>query len=286
MKDKIKVEVFNSKKHILAEGPFYDARYKVISWIDIVDQKLFLLDNHNKLKEIKFNEKIGAAIPLKRSNGYLVCGEKHLFVYENNEIKELESLDSIMEEGMRCNDAKADPFGRLWFSSMVDDGLHAPSGALYCYCNKEIICMQEDMKLGNGMAWNSKGDKFFYADSVERKIYSYDYDLDTGYISNRKELCTITDGVPDGMTIDKDDNLFIAIWGGARVEERSCRTGILKRVIDIPTNLVTSCAFINDNYDTLLVTTASIEQTDNHAGNIFKVTLNTKGKQIDYVKID
>ena len=169
---------------------------------------------------------------------------------------------------------------------MVDDGIHTPSGALYCYCNKEFICMQENTKIGNGMAWNSKADKLYYADSVEHKVYVYDYDIDTGYISNRKVLFEIHDGSPDGMIIDKDDNLFVCIWDGSRVEVRSSKTGILKRVIDIPTKLVTSCAFIGDKLDNLLITTASLDNTDKFSGNIFKVHLDYVGKECDYIKID
>ncbi len=286
MKDKTKIELANDEKYILSEGPTYDHRTKATSWVDIIDKKLFILDKNNKLKTISFKEKISAAIPLSRSFGYLVCGETALYVYENNEIKVLKDLKSIMEPGMRCNDAKADNLGRLWFSTMVDDGFHAPSGALYCYTNRELICMQDNLKLGNGMAWSKDNTKFFLADSEAHEIYSYDYDLDTGYISNRKVLFEVSDGVPDGMTIDDNDNLYVCIWGGGRIEVRSSKTGILKREINMPTKLITSCTFIGDNYNELFVTTASIEQTDKFTGHVFKVSLDAKGYEVNLAKLD
>ena len=286
MKDKTKIELVNEEKYILGEGPIYDSRTKSTSWVDIVDKKLFILDKNNKLKTVSFKEKISAAVPLSRSYGYLVCGETALYIYENNEIKVLKDLKSILKPGMRCNDAKADKLGRLWFSTIVDDGFHAPSSALYCYTNREVICMQDNLKLGNGMAWSKDNTKFFFADSVAHEVYSYDYDLDTGYISNRKVLFEVSDGVPDGMTIDDNDNLYVCIWGGSRIEVRSSKTGILKREIIMPTRLITSCTFRGDNYNELFVTTASIEQKDNYAGKLLKVSLDAKGNEANLAKID
>lgn len=283
---KYKVEVFNNNKHILGEGAFYDPRYEVTSWIDIVGKKLYIIDKYNKLKEVEFKEKIGAALPLKRSNGYVVCAENNLYLYENNEIKVLKSLKGITDGTNRCNDAKADPFGRLWFSTIVDDGLHSPSSVLYCYTNNEIIKMDDDLKLGNGMAWNKDKNKFYLADSAAHKIYSYDYDIDTGYISNRKVLAELYDATPDGMTIDNKDNLIIAIWDGARIEVRSSKAGILKDTINMPTNLITSAAFMDNNLDTLLITSAKLDRTDEFAGVVFKVKTNYKGVNPNYVVIE
>ena len=286
MKDHFKVEELSDDIYLLAESPFYDSRSKVISWVDILGAKLYLLDNHGKKKVVEFSEKIGAAVPLKRSYGYLVCGETKLFLYENNQIKELKNLDRIVDSTKRCNDAKADPFGRLWFSTIVDDGIHAPSSSLYVYANREIICQDDDLKLGNGMAWSKDGTKFFFADSANHAVYEYDYDVNTGYISNKKELFKVYDGAPDGMAIDYNDNLFVAIYGGSRIEVRSSKTGILKKTINIPAKLVTSCCFIGDDYNELFITTSSIGEYDKFAGRIFKCKLDYKGKEPDLAKID
>ena len=283
---KHKIEIFNSNKYILGEGPIYDYRNNTISWVDIVGESLYILDKSNNIKEVKFNERIGAALPLKRSNGFIVCGTTALFLYENNEIKVLKNLDGITDGTNRCNDAKADPFGRLWFSTIVDDGIHSPSSVLYCYTNNEIINKDDDLKLGNGMAWNKDKNKFYLNDSANHKIYVYDYDLDTGNIINKKVLCDMGSATPDGMTIDKNDNLFIAIWDGARIEVRSSKTGVLKDEIKLPTNLITSATFIGDKLDTLLITSAKLDRTDEHAGNIFKVKVDYNGVDINLINLE
>lgn len=278
------IELFNNEKYILGEGPIYDYRFKTISWVDIVGESLYI-KSENDIKKIKFNERIGAAIPIDGRNGYIVLGTSNLFLYENDEIKGLKSLDGITNGTNRCNDAKADSFGRLWFSIIVDDGIHQPKSALYHYFNNEIKLMDDDLKLGNGMAWNKDNTKFYLNDSANHKIYVYDYDLKKGTISNKKVLCDMGFDTPDGMTIDKNDNLFIAIWDGSRIEVRNSKTGALKEEIKMPTSLITSATFIGEKMDTLLVTSAKLDRTDEFAGNIFKVKTSYTGLDINLVKI-
>ncbi|MBQ9448570.1 MAG: SMP-30/gluconolactonase/LRE family protein [Acholeplasmatales bacterium] len=277
------LELLCNIKNKLGEGPIYDYKNKSISFVDIVGKKLCILYENNNLKEVEFNEKIGAAIP-NGNGGFLVCCENKIFLYDNNEIKEYKSLDSIITPGMRCNDAKADMDGRLYFSTMVDDGINKPHGGLYCLNNNEIICLDNNVKLGNGLAWNKANNKFYYSDSVEHKIFVFDYDEITGMVSNKKVLFEITDGAPDGMTIDSDGNLFVAVWGGSRIEVRSGVTGDLIDVIKMPTRLVTSCCFVGDALDRLVITTAKLDETDDHAGNIFITKTKYKGLKENYVK--
>ncbi|MCR5462600.1 MAG: SMP-30/gluconolactonase/LRE family protein [bacterium] len=278
------IELFNNEKYILGEGPIYDYRFKTISWVDIVGESLYI-KSENDIKKIKFNERIGAAIPIDGRNGYIVCGTTNLFLYENDEIKVLKSLDGITNGTNRCNDAKADEAGRLWFSIIVDDGIHKPKSSLYCYFNNEIKLMDDNLKLGNGMSWNKDNTKFYLNDSANHKIYVYDFDLKKGTISNKKVLCDMGIETPDGMTIDNKDKLFISIWDGGKIEVRNSETGSLIDEIIIPTKLVTSSIFIGDKMDTLLVTTAKLDRIDEYAGIIFKVKTNYIGLDINLVKI-
>ena len=278
-----KLELLCDIKNILGEGPYYDYRNGNISFVDIVGKKLFILDKNKKLKEVLFKEKIGAAIPIKDSNGFIVFGETKLFLYQNDEIKEYKDISSIVSKGMRCNDAKADREGRIWFSTMVDDGISKPHGGLYTIIDDKIMFMQET-KLGNGLAWSKDNTKFYFNDSIEHKVFIYDYDINKGLISNRKVLAEI-DGIPDGMAIDDNDNLFIAIWGGNRIEVRDSISGKILDIINIPTKLVTSCTFSGENYDELIITTASLSELDEYAGKVFKLKTNYKGLPESFVKI-
>lgn len=283
MKDKNKVELYIEYDNSLAESPYYDPMNKVLSWIDVDKGLLILSDNRGKIKTVDFKEKIGCAIPLKGSKGFLVCGTTNLYIYEDGTIKPICDLTNELDSSQRCNDAKVDKMGRLWFSSMVDDGIHAPEGKLYCYTNRQLVCMDSDLKLGNGICWNKKNTKMYLVDSIAHAIYVYDYDLDTGNISNRRVLCNIYDGTPDGMLIDKDENLWVAIWGGARIDVRSCKTGLLKKSYDVPTLNVTSLAYNKDD-NNIIITTA--KSHDNYGGNIFELKTDVKFDDFEYARLD
>lgn len=283
MKDKYKVELFLDYDNTLAESPYYDTRNRLLSWIDIPKGLLLTLDKRGNIKEYDFKEKIGCAIPLNRSNGFLVLGSTGIFIYEDDKVSLLHDLTNILDKSERCNDANIDKMGRIWFSSIVDDGIHASESKLYCYNNKEVICMDDGLKLGNGICWNKKNTRMFLCDSEAHAIYVYDYNLDMGNIDNRRVLCNIYDGVPDGMIIDNDENLWIAIWGGARIEVRSSKTGLLKKTYDVPTLNVTSLAY-NSEDSNIIITSA--KSSDRLGGKLFELKTDVKFPGKEYAKLD
>ena len=167
----------------------------------------------------------------------------------------------------RCNDAKKDPAGRLYFGTSSLDEKLGIGGNLYCLENDNIRVLEKDTKIANGMAWDRDSKKFFFADSGEHVVFVYDYDIDTGNISGKRELFKITDGVPDGMCIDDDDNLFVAVWGGYRIEKRSSKTGELLAVIELLAENVTSCCFIEKHK--LFITTSGEGLSGERDGKVF-----------------
>lgn len=283
MKDKFKVELFLDYDNTLAESPYYDTRNRLLSWIDIPKGLLLTLDKRGSIKEYNLGEKIGCAIPLNNSNGFLIFGTTGLYTFIDNKKTLLYDLTNILDKSERCNDANVDKMGRLWFSSIVDDGIHAPESKLYCYNNKEVICMDSNLKLGNGICWNKKNTRMYLCDSEAHAIYVYDYDLDTGNIDNRRVLCNIYDGVPDGMIIDNDENLWVAIWGGSRIEVRSSKTGLLKKSFDVPTLNVTSLAY-NSEDSNIIITSA--KSSDRLGGKLFELKTDIKFLEKEFVKLD
>ena len=283
MKDKNKVELYMDVDNLLAESPYYDSRFRVLSWIDIPNGLLHIADSRGKEKIVDFREKIGCAIPLKRSNGFLVFGTTNLYIYADEKIEIFYNLTNHLTGKERCNDAAIDKMNRIWFSSIVDDGIHEAESKLYCLSNNELVCMDSDLKLGNGICWNKKNDKMYLVDSIAHAIYVYDYNLDTGMITNRRILCNIYDGSPDGMIIDKDEFLWIAIWGGARIEVRNCKNGLLKKSYDVPTLNVT-CLTYNSDEKNIIITSA--KSSDRLSGKLFELKTDAKFPDIDYAVIE
>jgi gluconolactonase len=274
-------KVISLNKNILGEGPYYDSRYDRISWVDIVGQALYMMDK-NGIKKVEFEEKISAAIPIKNQNGYMVCGERNLFLYIDDKIIKYKNIEHLMKKGQRCNDAKADRLGRLWFTTITDDEHYKPGGNLYLLEKGNIRLMEEDVMLANGMAFSHDDQFFYFVDSIKKEVYSYSFDLEKGTISNKRVLFA-TDGTPDGMSIDEMDHLFVAIWGGKRIEVRDSKDGRLIENISLPTRLITSVTFKEKD---IIVTSASLSEKDEYAGYIFLLKTNYRGKEEYYIDLN
>ncbi|MBR3040306.1 MAG: SMP-30/gluconolactonase/LRE family protein [Lachnospiraceae bacterium] len=264
---KYQAVLFDRQKFALGESPFYDARFKRYSWVDIINGELWTLRDGEK-KSFSLGQPIGAAIPLSDSDGFYLAAMDGLYIYENGEAKLLCPLNSVFKNYWRSNDAKTDPFGRIFFGASVADDDHEAEGALFCYDKGKITCLQDNTKIANGMAWSSDRKSFFFSDSLEYAVFKYDYDPKTGMIGNRRKLFSVENGVPDGMCIDLDDNLWVAIWGGNRIEKRDGKTGELLAEIEVPAKQTSSCNFLDDG-KTLFITSAGVGLDGESDGCLF-----------------
>ena len=271
-------------KYRLAESPFYDPRTKKLTWVDILAGKLYMMDEDNKISSASFSCPIGAAVPAQKPGDYVICGQKMLCLFSNDEaVTVIKCVSDIYESFRRSNDAKADPAGRLWFGSSVNDSEHEPSGKLFCLEGGNITVKQDNTRISNGMAWNKDRTKFYFSDSLFHCIFEYDYDLKTGEISNRREFYRFTDGVPDGMCIDSEDCLWIAVWGGSRIERVDTRTGKLMSTLKVPAKNVTSCCFCGDDMKTLFITTSGDDLDGEGDGLVYFENVDVSGPAPDYV---
>ncbi len=261
-----KAELFDDGKYLLGESPFYDAKRNRYSWVDIVKGELWTLEDGTK-KHFTLGQPLGAAVPLPDSDGFILAAKDGLYLYENDRAGLVCPLNGIFKSYWRSNDAKADPAGRIFFGASVADDDHPAEGALFCYENGKVTCLQENTKIANGMAWSSDERKFYFADSLEHAVFVYDYDRPGGGISNRRILFTVKNGVPDGMCIDKDDNLWLAVWGGNRIEKHDGRSGELLAIIEVPAKQPSSCCFTDEH--TLFITSAGIGQNGEFDGCLF-----------------
>lgn len=166
-------------------------------------------------------------------------------------------------------------------------GVAPNEGSLYyitrdnLYKPRQVIT---PVNVSNGLAWSSDDTKFFYIDTPTLRVVQYDYDSETGAISNAKTVFDVNEysayitGLPDGMTIDSDDKLWIALYGGGAIIKVDPLTGSLLNVIPIPARYVTSVSFGGPNLDVLFVTTSrnslspEERKRQSGAGSVFAIT--------------
>lgn len=194
--------------------------------------------------------------------------------------------------GNRFNDGKCDPAGRFWAGTMSKTG-EKEAGALYRLdADGSVTKMIDKVTTSNGIVWSQDHTKMYYIDTPRRKVMAWDYELETGNISNPQTAVGIPQnmGYPDGMTIDTEGNVWIALWNGSAVGCWNPETGELIQTIDIPAKNVTSCAFGDEDLGTLYITTArqgtSEEELEKypHAGGVFKVRPDVNGMEAFFFK--
>ena len=156
----------------------------------------------------------------------------------------------------RLNDGKCDPAGRFLVGSMALDDRTGEEVLLSIGHTGSITVLDGDLTLSNGLGWSPDATVLYSTDTIPGVIWSRAYDVDTGTVGPRREFLHITDGSPDGLCLDTDGNLWIAIWGAGEVRCYSPTATHLATVAVAAPN-TSSVAFVGPGLDTLLITTAS-----------------------------
>lgn len=274
----------------LGEGPSWNAKQKVLYWVDIHSHCIHIYDpDADSTRTIQLDQPVGAVVPY--DDDYCIAALRD-GIYRVSLADGSKTLIVNPEEDKpnnRFNDGKCDPAGRFWAGTMSLIG-ESKTGSLYMLDNDGTITKKvSDVSISNGLGWSPDRKTMYYIDTPERVVWAYDYDLETGEISNRRTVVTIPDGEgsPDGMCVDAEGMLWVAHWGGWRVSCFHPETGERLREIRVPAERVTSCCFGGDNLDELYITTASIGMSDEEkeknpeAGGLFRIKLDIKGQPTD-----
>lgn len=158
--------------------------------------------------------------------------------------------------GVVFNDAKAGPDDR-WWAGTVCRGT-AGGGALWSFRPDEgLVRRRPGITHGNGLGWNGEATSMWFVDSGERTLSRSSWDAASGVVAEPDLVLSFRDelGIPDGLAVDADDHVWLAMWGGHGVLRIDPQGRIVGRIpLDEP--LVTSCAFIGPGLDALMITTA------------------------------
>jgi sugar lactone lactonase YvrE len=238
----------------LGEGPTWDIGNGSLVWVDILGNAVHRFRPGPGTDEvIDVPQHVGAAKP--RTNGGLVLNLRDgIGLLEPG--GELRWLVYWAREGMRGNDAAVDPAGRLWAGTMRYD--QAPGGGFLARIAStgRAHVVLPSVSVSNGIGFSPDERLMYYVDSPTRRIDVFDFDLATGDITGRRPFAKVegTDGVPDGLCVDADGCVWVAVNGGGQVR-RYTVDGVLDRVVDVPARQVSACCFGGDDLTDLFVTT-------------------------------
>src|SRR5690606_17073719 len=265
------VEIFDRRVCQLGEGPYYDDQLGRVGWVDILGRAVLWHEvATGRTGALATAGHVGAAVP-RAAGGLVLClpagpmlldldgGRTHVGTFA--EADRAAGLTPSDSPALRANDAKADPAGRLWLGTMAYDETPG-AGALYRLDPgaEQLVRVLGEVTISNGLGWSPDGSRMYYVDTPTRRVDVFDYDLATGEAVGRRPFVTVPEdaGSPDGLCVDADGGVWVALWGGGAVR-RYTPDGALDRVVEVGTPLTTSCAFVGDGYDQLIITTASVQ---------------------------
>lgn len=262
----------------LGEGPTWDADAQRLIWIDILGSRVHTYDPVSGRRTVMATEQhVGAAKP--RAGGGLVVNLRDgVGLYgpgaeggsggvssgtgsgavSTNGFESFRWLHREVVPGRRANDAAVAPDGALWAGTMRYDEAAGGGTLSRIAPDGTVETVLDDVAVSNGTGWSPDGRLMYYIDSPTRRIDVFDvFDVDGRRVTNRRQLALIEEdgGVPDGLTVDAEGCVWVALWDGGAVR-RYTPAGELDHVVELPTPRPTACAFGGADLTDLYITTA------------------------------
>lgn len=281
----MEVELVVDAHAVLGEGPIWNPATEHLVWVDIMRSEVHEFDPITNIDSvIQIGRHVGTVVP--RQCGGLVCAVDDGFVAvdDDGRVTRLAHIEADIPTN-RMNDGKCDSSGRLWAGTMPYDTVSPGVGALYRLDpDLSVHTVLHGITVSNGIGWSLDDTLMYYIDSPTRHVDVFDFDADLGTISNRRVLIDMTGdiGVPDGMTVDAEGYLWVAIAGGGQVR-RYAADGSRDRVIKFPASLTSACAFGGPYLTDLYVTSISLSLSSHdlekqpHAGGLFRTRPGPRG---------
>ena len=246
---------------LLGEGPVWNEKRKCIYWVDVLNGKIHqFFPASGKHQTLDVGQMVGCIAV--SSEGDFIAGLKNGIAFIDPKRGTVEMIATPEQDlpNNRFNDGKCDPAGRFWAGTMSLTENNRAGNLYRIDSDGSVRKMIEGVTISNGLAWTKDKKKFYYIDTPTQEVVAYDFNADTGNIKNKRSVIKIPqdEGFPDGMTIDSDDMLWIAHWGGWQVSRWNPSTGEKLLYISLPAAKITSCTFGGDFFQDLYITSAKV----------------------------
>ncbi|ODN03278.1 Regucalcin [Orchesella cincta] len=287
--------IAGAQRTYLGEGPHWNAQKNELLYVDIFGKAVhrYVPSTGENAKVTVDAGPVSLVVPVEgQPNKYLITVERDVQVMEwdgvsakPTSLKRLYTVDDHCKTN-RINDGKCDASGRLWAGTMgyepAPGQLDPKKGTLYSFgLDGSVVKHADQIDIANGLAWTSDNSIFYYIDSFSYRVDAFDFDITSGVLSNRRTAFDFkangVDGIPDGMTIDANGNLWVAVFAGKKVVHIDPKVGKKIGQLDFPTTNITSVTFGGPNLDILYATCAEhfLSKEDlasqTTAGSVFQV---------------
>jgi sugar lactone lactonase YvrE len=277
-------ELFVDARACLGEGPVWDARNGRLLWVDIEGRAIHSTDPAGgQTTSIPTPSAVGVTLP-RESGGLVAALEDGFWALDDD--GRFEQLAAIDTRGgaLRFNDGACDPAGRLLAGTMAWDAAEGRGSLYRLDTDLRLTRLLDGVTISNGLGWSADGGTLYYVDTPTLGIDAFDYDVASGALSRRRPFVSITpgEGRPDGLCVDEDGAVWVALWPGWSVR-RYLPDGRLDAVLPLPVAHVSSCVFGGELLDELFITSAWTMLSDGdraaqpHAGSLFRASVGVRG---------
>jgi sugar lactone lactonase YvrE len=279
----LEAELVADSRCRLGEGPVWDVASGRLIWTDILDGVLQWFDPSTGGSGYRGTVEPVTALAPRRSGGFIAATARGVALLDA-ELSRLEFLCELASDSTRMNDGKCDANGRFWVGSMALDPDDGGIGHLYCVDERFAVRrVLADVTISNGLDWADDGGAMYYVDSGTGGIDVFAFDGARGEISARRRLVTVTreDGLPDGLCVDSEGCVWVAIAYAGEIR-RFEPTGELLQTVSVPASVVTSCCFGGDLTDLYVTSAAEYVKSERRmleqgAGGLFRCAVGVRG---------
>lgn len=256
----MRAELVLEANAVLGEGPIWHPQENRLYWVDIDPGILHIFDPLKTVDHPRSLGRMTGCICFRSNGGLLAAGAEGIFEVDLAGGRSTLVVNPLTDDPqLRFNDGKVDPRGRFW-AGTYHMQRQPHRAALFCLePDWTLRLVLDGLTNSNGLGWSPDGTVFYHIDTPTLEVSAYDFEKETGRISNRRCVVRFAEGMgrPDGMAVDVQGRLWIAHFDGGCVSCWDPRTGKREDVIDLPCARVTSCTFGGPDLDQLFITTAS-----------------------------
>ena len=273
----------------LAEGPVWDAPRARLLWVDIHAGTVHegTLEGAEVVPGRVLHRADGmvGAVAVTEDGTLLVAEQEVLATVRADGTRE--EIARIVPSGQdrRTNDGGTDPAGRFLIGTMSLGESTGKEVLARLEADGSLATLDDDLGLSNGLAWTGDGSRFFSTDTEQQTVFVRDYDASSGQVGERRTHLRLDEGHPDGCAMDAEDHLWVAVFGHGEVR-RYAPDGTLVATVEVPAPHTSSVAFAGDDLRTLVITTGSVEMSDEErrthplSGHLFTVRTDVPGRPV------
>jgi sugar lactone lactonase YvrE len=285
-------DILVDARAITAESPVWDDRLRRLLWVDVHAKTVYRLESDGTVAALWAGEAPVGFVNLADEDRLVAGAGDRVILIDRRGDTDVWRCDELVQGG-RFNDAKCDSAGRLWAGTMAQDETPG-AGALYRIsadsgsATIEVQRVLSKVTVSNGMGWSPDGETMYYVDSPTGRVDAFTFRGRTGDVEQRRPFVNIPveEGEPDGLTVDSEGCVWVAVWGGWEVR-RFTPHGELDSVVRLPVQYPTSCTLGGTDLRDLYITTSSFRVDPSErskqplAGGIFSARAPVSGMAAD-----